>query len=82
MKGTVCPSFENCQLVFDKNIVKDKEVRNNYIIQYCKSKNHSWYNCKRFMTKQKLNFCPDFVLPDSKHSPDEIIDKYDNENID
>jgi len=81
MEGPFCPSYDNCQLVFDKTIVKDEERRNAYISKYCKSENEKWETCKRLITKRELNFCPDFVIPDTLLTPDEIIDKFDTESI-
>jgi hypothetical protein len=45
------------------------------------SESKNWISCKRLTTKQELNFCPDFVLPDTDLTSDKIIDKFDNENM-
>jgi len=81
MESSLCPSYNSCQLVFDKNIVKPDESRSAYISEYCKSENENWLNCKRLITKRELSFCPDFVLPDTPLKPDEIIDKFDNNSL-
>ncbi len=52
-----------------------------YIENFCKAEKSKWCTCKRLLTKNALNFCPDFVLPDSTLSIEEIIDKFDNEII-
>jgi len=36
-----------------------------------------WLTCTRYITKSQLNFCPDFVLPDTDATPDEIIARFD-----
>lgn len=33
----------------------------------------------RYRAKEEIYFCPDFVMPDSKMTMDEIIDKFDEE---
>jgi len=38
-------------------------------------------SCKRLIAKNTLDFCPDFVLPATPLSVDEIIDKFDEENL-
>jgi len=82
MKSTYCPNLASCKLVIAENVVPDEVLRNSYINVYCKSNNERWQGCKRLIVKNKLNFCPDFVLPDTTLTIDEIIDKFDNENID
>jgi hypothetical protein len=47
---------------------------------YCTGPKSEWEKCKRYTTKAALGFCPDFVLPDTDLTLDQIIDKYDSEN--
>ncbi|MBN1338206.1 MAG: hypothetical protein JXA03_02720 [Bacteroidales bacterium] len=72
-----CPNMEVCRLVtlpgFDTGIVP----REHYLQSYCRSESQKWLGCKRFITKNELGFCPDFVLPDSDMDMDMIIDKFD-----
>lgn len=78
MKANYCPNYTNCKLATTNEVVKDK-LKEKFISDYCmKDKNH-WSKCKRYITKTTLNFCPDFVLPDTFLTPEEIIDKFDNE---
>ena len=79
MKEHYCPNYTNCKLVIDLSIVADIETKEKYLVEYCEDEQHNWSLCKRYLTKQVLNFCPDFVLPDMPLSTDEIIDKFDNE---
>lgn len=81
MKNSFCPNYDSCKLITDENIVRDKGQRLSYICNFCKADKDKWCTCKRLITKKALNFCPDFVLPDTLLSPDEIIDKFDSENI-
>lgn len=76
-----CPSMINCQLVLIPDFAGSDEQRKNYIQKYCQSETKKWEDCKRFIVKNTLNFCPDFVMPDNKLSIDEIMDKFDEESL-
>lgn len=80
MSDLLCPNIEVCRLVIAPEVLPDSDKRNEIIETYCKQGEAKWSLCKRFITKQKLNFCPDFVLPDTQLTPDEIIDKFDEGN--
>jgi len=69
-----------CTLVNRKLALTDIEYKY-YTDTYCCCKEGSWSECMRFRAKEKINFCPDFVFPDSLMTMDEIIDRFDNENI-
>ncbi len=75
-----CPNYKECALV-NKQIDLSEGVYRVYINSYCCCDKESWSGCMRFRAKEKLNFCPDFVLPDSVMTIDEIIDRFDIENI-
>lgn len=81
MSVLFCPNIEVCRLVITLDVVPDTLKRSYYIEAYCKAGELTWSQCKRFITKQKLNFCPDFVLPGTQLSMDEIIDKFDEETV-
>lgn len=74
-----CPNFESCRLVQTRVVVSEEKTRTVYISSYCKNDEDKWTTCKRFITKTKYDLCPDFVLPDSILSPEEILDKFDDE---
>jgi len=75
----LCPNIDICRLVNADNYKIDKEAKENYLKLYCKSETEYWDYCKRYIVKQELNFCPDFVLPDMELSPMEIMDKFDED---
>ena len=54
---------------------------NQYLQYYCEDGAEKWSACKVLIVKNILHFCPDFVLPDTDLTPDKMIDKFDNENI-
>jgi len=58
----------------------DAVAREAYLKSYCTAGVSNWTSCKRYITKSELNYCPDFVLPDTELSPIEIIDKFDEDN--
>ncbi|MCF8368176.1 MAG: hypothetical protein K9G76_03980 [Bacteroidales bacterium] len=81
MEEPYCPNIRTCKLVNEEGFTGDEIQRKKYIEQYCFTENPKWFECKRYMTKSELNFCPDFVLPDTELSIDEIMDKFDNETF-
>jgi len=80
MEGINCPNITECNLVTVKGFTGDEIQQQQYIKNYCEAGNEMWGICTRFMVKKALNFCPDFVLPDTSMTPDEVIDKFDKEN--
>jgi hypothetical protein len=77
MQEYYCPNYSSCKLVHTKGFVTNNNTFANYLESYCKKTDNSWENCKRYITKSTINFCPDFVMPDTVLSTDEIIDKYE-----
>jgi hypothetical protein len=77
MEDNICLNYENCRLVQASDFGLDAEKRNDYLRRYCKAGKKQWLNCTRYITKSQLNFCPDFVLPDTDATPDEIIVRFD-----
>jgi hypothetical protein len=47
---------------------------------YCEAGEKKWNTCSRYRVKKELNLCPDFVLPDSDFSMDEVLDKMEKES--
>jgi len=80
MSASECPNFEICKLVTTEGFSGDEARRKAYIDAWCTTGEKNWSSCTRYITKAALNFCPDFVMPDTALSPDEIIDKFDELN--
>ena len=81
MPGKDCPNYINCQLINKEDVLQDKSQQRQYIRDFCLGGDEAWGRCKRYMTKQELNFCPDFVLPDSPWSPDDILDIFEEREM-
>jgi len=79
MTGAGCPNYNECALVREK-LALEGDVYRYYIDSYCCGEEEEWLGCMRFKAKEKLNFCPDFVLPDSVMTIDQIIDRFDMDN--
>jgi hypothetical protein len=77
MNDSYCPNYVGCKIVESKLLAINESSRHFYIQNYCTSVQGSWINCKRLITKNMLNFCPDFVMPDTTLSPIEIVDKFE-----
>ncbi len=79
MIEAVCPNIDICRLVNAEDYKLDSDSRANYLKLFCKTETENWENCNRFIVKEELNFCPDFVLPDSGLTADEVMDKFDED---
>ncbi len=77
MEEPHCPNYNDCLLVQTTSIVADPQKKRFFLYTYCLHGAEAYGLCKRFITKNTLNFCPDFVLPDSPLSPSQIIDEFD-----
>jgi hypothetical protein len=79
MKHEICTNFKICRLVSAEDYIIGHLDKNRYIADFCITSGEKWKTCKRFITKDELGFCPDFVLPDTALSPAEIIEKFDDD---
>lgn len=79
MIEAVCPNIDICRLVNAADYKIDKVAKENFLKIYCKTESENWENCNRYIVKEELNFCPDFVLPDSGLSAGEVLDKFDED---
>jgi len=82
MTKNTCPNYNSCRLVNAPEFVYGKLNREEYIATYCVVDEQKWKSCKRFLAKQNMGFCPDFVLPDTRLTIEEIIDKFDEAELD
>jgi len=74
MNKNYCPNYDKCTLVHDSGFSIRELIRKNYIKDYCEGEDGEWKNCKRYIVKNALKFCPPSVLPDSELTVDEIMD--------
>ena len=72
-----CPNLVSCKFINTDILLSDPTKKNEFLQNYC---NHSWNTCKRYITKRKFDFCPDFVSPDTSLTVDEIMDQFDNQD--
>lgn len=82
MSKNNCPNINSCRMVATDVVVPDSKEKEEYINSWCRSGEEKWSACKRFDTKKKLSFCPDFVVPDTALSIDEILNKFEESNQD
>ena len=71
-----CPNINGCRLVKTESVVPEPEKKAAYIAAYCHLE-ETWRKCKRYQTKRSLWICPDFVLPDSEYTEEEIVELYE-----
>lgn len=72
----ICPNYGGCRLVQTKVVIPDDAEREKTMSAWCHEED-TWKNCKRYITRKSLWMCPDFVLPDTDLTEDEIIQKYE-----
>lgn len=70
----ICPNYKACKIIVDLSFELEHNARTNYMKSYCENGEMAWSSCKRYLVKETWHICPDFVLPDTTHSPDEILD--------
>lgn len=74
MEIELCPNYKGCQIINIKDFVENDQIRDAYISNFCETCQEKWSKCKRYQTKKSLNFCPDFIFPDTDLTLDQIID--------
>jgi hypothetical protein len=67
-------------MISTTEVVPDPKEKEAYMDTWCRDIEEKWKDCKRFITKAELGFCPDFVVPDTSSSIDEIIDKFEEQS--
>jgi hypothetical protein len=72
----ICPNFGGCRYVKTQVVEPDDAKREATINAYCLHE-ETFKTCKRYITRKALWICPDFVLPDSDISEDEVADRYE-----
>jgi hypothetical protein len=72
----ICPNYGGCRLVQTDVVEPDSAKKEEYISSYCLNE-ETWKKCKRYITRKELWICPDFVLPNSDLTEDEIVDLYE-----
>lgn len=78
MQMEPCPNRYTCPLISKADYPVETSVREQYKQVYCLAGEAAWKSCRRFQLKEELHLCPDFVLPDSGDSTDEILDKIES----
>ncbi len=80
MTKNICPNINTCRMISTSDVVPDEKEREKLIDSWCRQDEEIYLKCKRFNTKKALGFCPDFVVPDTDLSIDEIVDKFEGNN--
>lgn len=69
-----CPNFGGCRFVKTEVVEPDTDKREAAIETYC-LREETYMTCKRYITRKSLWICPDFVMPDSDITEDEVIER-------
>jgi hypothetical protein len=72
----ICPNYGGCRLVQTDVVETDSGKKEAYISAFCLNE-ETWKKCKRYTIRKALWICPDFVLPDSEITEDEVVDRYE-----
>ncbi len=69
-----CSKIGKCNLFGGElEIPEDSVIR--YKCFYCLGEESRWSSCKRFMIIDELGYCPDFVMPNSLLSSEQIMNR-------
>jgi hypothetical protein len=79
MQVYLCPNIDTCEVINKTGLAVSVEKLEKYITGYCHASESKRNRCKRFIMKNMYHFCPDFVMPDTQLTPDEIIDQFEQE---
>ena len=80
MSDNICPNINSCRMISTEEVVPDPQEKEAYMDTWCRDTGEKWKDCKRFSTKASLGFCPDFVVPDTALSIEEIVDKFEEQS--
>ena len=76
----ICPKYRNCRL-FNGHLLKRKQSEEAYKNLYCQNYTEkNWEQCKRYQVSERIGETPDWVMPNSGYSIDEIVQKLKTEN--
>ncbi|GEM_PF-1494797 len=74
--SVICPKAAFCNLYKDK-ILQGSPGENVYKFIYCTT--YRFKDCRRYQIYRLAGTCPDFIMPNSKHSTDYILKKIEEE---
>jgi len=77
MKFPYCTNLQTCKFIIEEKNFTELTQRQYYLTNYYQNPDLNWKNCKRFLVKIELGFCPDFIIPESEMTLNEIIDTID-----
>lgn len=77
MENNICANYNICRLVNAEDFTIETAKKQDYLKTYCTAGKPVWSRCRRFVVKRELDFCPDFVLPDSTFTIAEVVEKFD-----
>ena len=79
MQKNLCPNYEGCKIINVEDFIQVPDKKHFYMSTYCEAGEKCWNSCKRYQTSGALNLCPDFVLPDSNFTIEEILNKFEEQ---
>lgn len=74
MGDNICANYNICRLVNAPDFKIQESNKNGYLEAYCNAGKEKWSACKRYIVKEELGFCPDFVFPDTTMTSAEVIE--------
>lgn len=74
-----CPNMSHCRLVNSSDFPVDDTMRDDYIRTFCKGTHPGYNACRRYIVSRDLFLCPDFVLPDSIITLNDIFERIEKE---
>ena len=77
---TACPRIPKCPL-FNNEIEVGKEKLESYKNIYCNNGESEFVKCKRYLVRDAVMKCAEFIMPDSPETADDLIERMVEEGI-
>ena len=74
--SNICPNYGGCRYVRTQVVEPDDAKREATIKEFCLDE-EKFKTCRRYTIRKALWICPDFILPESDISEDEVADRYE-----
>lgn len=75
-----CPKTPTCRL-FNGDILQKNTSEEIYKALFCTAGIEKFSTCMRMRISQKYGKCPDFVLPNSSFTEEQILEKLNSEEV-
>lgn len=75
-----CPKYQKCPL-FNDQLLQRQSSADAYKNLFCRAGRDKWSECRLYQVSQELGKCPNFVMPNSNATIEEIKEKMTQKKI-